>query len=115
MKISLHNKRQRGDQNQSMSVFNVLKPLLKGPNSFKVKLNGFLFNNVSTITIRTLMKTHKGTAKRWRRTGNTFKRGIAGRKHGNIGWSHRSLKALTGRKIAHPAYSKHLKRLLPYH
>ncbi|QHS75791.1 mitochondrial 54S ribosomal protein bL35m SPAR_N01930 [Saccharomyces paradoxus] len=98
-----------------MSVFNVLNPLFKGPNSFKAKFNDFLFNSVSTIPIRTLMKTHKGTAKRWRRTGNTFKRGIAGRKHGNIGWSHRSLKALTGRKFAHPGYLKHLKRLLPYH
>ncbi|CAI4049905.1 hypothetical protein SKDZ_14G2020 [Saccharomyces kudriavzevii ZP591] len=98
-----------------MSLFNVLNPLLKGSNSLRPKFNGILFNNVCTITIRTLMKTHKGTAKRWRRTGNTFKRGIAGRKHGNIGWSHRSLKALTGRKTAHPAYLKHLKRLLPYH
>ncbi|CAI1681068.1 hypothetical protein SEUBUCD646_0N02000 [Saccharomyces eubayanus] len=98
-----------------MSLFNVLHPLLKGSNSFKPRLNQFLFNNVSAITIRTLMKTHKGTAKRWRRTGNTFKRGIAGRKHGNIGWSHRSLKALSGRKTANSSYLKHLKRLLPYH
>ncbi|CAI4035989.1 hypothetical protein SMKI_14G2000 [Saccharomyces mikatae IFO 1815] len=98
-----------------MSMFSIFNPLLKGSNNFKARFHGFLFNNVSTVTIRTLMKTHKGTAKRWRRTGNTFKRGIAGRKHGNIGWSHRSLKALTGRKTANSAYLKHLKRLLPYH
>lgn len=67
------------------------------------------------IITRNLMKTHKGTAKRWRKTAHGFKRGIAGRKHGNSGWSQRSLKTLTGRKLAHPTHIKHLKRLLPFH
>lgn len=60
------------------------------------------------------MKTHKGTAKRWRRTAQSFKRGIAGRNHGNAGWSRRSLKHLSGRKDADPSYLRHLKRLMPY-
>lgn len=68
----------------------------------------------SIILTRGLMKTHRGALKRWRRTANGFKRGIAGRKHGNIGWSHRSLKSLTGRTEAHGTHIKHLKRLMPY-
>ncbi|CCF60273.1 hypothetical protein KAFR_0J02090 [Kazachstania africana CBS 2517] len=66
------------------------------------------------IIARNLMKTHKGTAKRWRKTANGFKRGIAGRNHGNGGWSRRSLKCLTGRKTATPSQAKRLKRLLPF-
>lgn len=69
----------------------------------------------SLIITRNLMKTHKATAKRWRKNAHGYKRGIAGRNHGNCGWSKRSLKALTGRKEASSAYIKHLKRLLPYH
>lgn len=68
----------------------------------------------SLITVRTLMKTHKGAAKRWRRTSTGFKRGIAGRNHGNAGWSQRSMKILSGRKTEHESYVKHLKKLLPY-
>lgn len=67
------------------------------------------------ILTRNLMKTHKATAKRWRKNSHGYKRGIAGRNHGNCGWSKRSLKTLTGRKEANPSYIKHLKRLLPYH
>ncbi|CAL9727894.1 large ribosomal subunit protein bL35m [Monosporozyma unispora] len=69
----------------------------------------------SLILTRNLMKTHKATAKRWRKNAHGYKRGIAGRNHGNCGWSKRSLKVLTGRKDASPSYIKHLKRLLPYH
>ena len=66
------------------------------------------------VFCRTLMKTHRGALKRWRKTSTGFKRGIAGRKHGNIGWSHRSLKSLTGRTDAHPTQMNRLRRLMPY-
>ncbi|SCU80359.1 LAMI_0B01970g1_1 [Lachancea mirantina] len=66
------------------------------------------------VQVRTLMKTHKGTAKRWRKTSTSFKRGKAGRNHGNAGWSRSSLKSLSGRALAHTTHLKHLKRLLPY-
>lgn len=68
----------------------------------------------SMVLTRNLMKTHRGALKRWRKTANGFKRGLAGRKHGNIGWSHRSLKNLTGRTEAHSTHTKRLKRLMPY-
>ncbi|CCD25600.1 mitochondrial 54S ribosomal protein bL35m NDAI_0F02820 [Naumovozyma dairenensis CBS 421] len=76
-------------------------------------LKGQSFN--SLVITRNLMKTHKGAAKRWRKSAQGFKRGIAGRNHGNVGWSHRYLNKLTGRKEADPTHVKHLKRMLPYH
>ncbi|CAR21576.1 50S ribosomal protein L35 [Lachancea thermotolerans] len=63
---------------------------------------------------RNLMKTHKGTAKRWRKTSTSYKRGRAGRNHGNAGWGKSTLKSLDGKTLAHPTHIKHLKRLLPY-
>ncbi|KAL3232473.1 hypothetical protein RNJ44_04389 [Nakaseomyces bracarensis] len=88
----------------------------------KIRFNSLLSQSVSInqyvspsmILTRNLMKTHRGALKRWRKTANGFKRGIAGRKHGNIGWSHRSLKNLTGRTPAHETQTKRLKRLMPY-
>ncbi|QLL32791.1 hypothetical protein HG536_0D03130 [Torulaspora globosa] len=67
----------------------------------------------SLMLTRNLMKTHKGAAKRWRKTADSFKRGKAGRSHGNAGWSRRSLKALSGKTLAHETHIKHLKRLMP--
>ncbi|AET41487.1 mitochondrial 54S ribosomal protein bL35m Ecym_8202 [Eremothecium cymbalariae DBVPG len=67
------------------------------------------------IFSRSLMKTHKGAAKRWRKTANSFKRGKAGRSHGNSGWSKNSLKVLSGRALANGSQLNRLKRLLPYH
>lgn len=67
---------------------------------------------------RTLMKTHKGAAKRWIKTGNGYKRGKVGRKHGNAGWSQRLLQHKDGKTMAlgkgHGDMKKKLKRLLPY-
>lgn len=60
------------------------------------------------------MKTHKATAKRFKRSGSGFKRGMSGRKHGNAGWSRQSLKHLTGRTEVGPTYLKRLRKLLPY-
>lgn len=68
----------------------------------------------SLIVTRNLMKTHKGAAKRWRKTADSFKRGKAGRSHGNAGWSRRSLKALSGKTLADDTHIHRLKRLLPY-
>ncbi|SCU85594.1 LADA_0D08460g1_1 [Lachancea dasiensis] len=67
------------------------------------------------LQTRSLMKTHKGTAKRWRKTSTSFKRGRAGRNHGNAGWGKSTLKSLDGKTMAHSTHVKHLKRLLPYH
>ncbi|CCK71998.1 mitochondrial 54S ribosomal protein bL35m KNAG_0I02130 [Huiozyma naganishii CBS 8797] len=92
-----------------MSFLSALSPLFK---------NGFAawkIPSASMIVTRSLMKTHKGAAKRWRKNANGFKRGISGRKHGNCGWSQRGLKALTGRTEAHQSQIKRLKKLLPYH
>ncbi|AQZ18066.1 YNL122C [Zygosaccharomyces parabailii] len=72
------------------------------------------FNNPSLIFTRHLMKTHKGAAKRWKKTANGFKRGKAGRSHGNVGWSRRSLKVLSGKTTAHETHLQRLRRLLPY-
>ncbi|SCW02417.1 LAFE_0F05974g1_1 [Lachancea fermentati] len=69
----------------------------------------------TTVQSRGLMKTHKGAAKRWKKTANSYKRGRAGRNHGNAGWSKSTLKSLDGKTLAHPTHIKHLKRLLPYH
>lgn len=60
------------------------------------------------------MKTHKGAAKRWKKTATSFKRGKAGRNHGNCGWSRRSLKVLSGKTLADDTHIQRLKRLLPY-
>ncbi|SCU96178.1 LANO_0E12728g1_1 [Lachancea nothofagi CBS 11611] len=67
------------------------------------------------VQSRSLMKTHKGAAKRWRKTSTSYKRGRAGRNHGNAGWGKSTLKALDGKTFAHSTHIKHLKRLLPYH
>ncbi|SCU87695.1 LAFA_0E08262g1_1 [Lachancea sp. 'fantastica'] len=72
------------------------------------------FQSPLLIQNRTLMKTHKGTAKRWKKTSTSYKRGRAGRNHGNAGWSRSSLKSLSGKTLAHSTHIKHLKRLLPY-
>ena len=71
--------------------------------------------SASLILTRNLMKTHKGAAKRWKKTANGFKRGKAGRNHGNAGWSRNSLKTLSGRALADSTQTHRLKRLLPYH
>lgn len=85
--------------------------------SFTIKYgtNIMRIQNSSLVLTRTLMKTHKGAAKRWKKTANSFKRGKAGRNHGNIGWSRNSLKSLSGTALAHCSQLKRLKRLLPYH
>lgn len=67
------------------------------------------------ILTRNLMKTHKGAAKRWKKTAYGFKRGKAGRNHGNAGWSRNSLKCLSGKALADSTHTHKLKRLLPYH
>lgn len=71
-------------------------------------------SSFSFVFTRNLMKTHKGTAKRWKKTADGFKRGKAGRNHGNVGWSRRSLKVLSGKTPAHDSHMQRLKRLLPY-
>ncbi|CCE63670.1 hypothetical protein TPHA_0F01880 [Tetrapisispora phaffii CBS 4417] len=78
-----------------------------------------IFNNKNVFHLdfrRTLMKTHKGTAKRWKYISklDTFKRGKSGRQHGNIGWSQRSLKTLSGRTYADKTHVSKLRKLLPY-
>ncbi|EDO16244.1 hypothetical protein Kpol_505p21 [Vanderwaltozyma polyspora DSM 70294] len=81
-------------------------------------INTGLFNSkISILQItRSLMKTHKGTAKRWKfiKSLDTFKRGKSGRQHGNVGWSQRSLKHLSGRTYAHTTHVSRLRKLLPY-
>ncbi|CAG98860.1 mitochondrial 54S ribosomal protein bL35m [Kluyveromyces lactis] len=83
--------------------------------SARTGLLGSKTNVSSLILTRNLMKTHKGAAKRWRKTANSFKRGKAGRNHGNAGWSRNSLKSLSGRSLADSTHMHRLKRLLPYH
>lgn len=83
--------------------------------SSKTSIMGSRSPVTSLILSRNLMKTHKGAAKRWRKTANSFKRGKAGRNHGNAGWSRNSLKSLSGRSLADSSHIQRLKRLLPYH
>ncbi|QLQ79666.1 hypothetical protein HG537_0C03140 [Torulaspora globosa] len=83
-------------------------------NPFKNCVNSLMSGQGASLMLtRNLMKTHKGAAKRWRKTANSFKRGKAGRSHGNAGWSRRSLKSLSGKTLAHETHIKHLKRLMP--
>ncbi|SMN18400.1 similar to Saccharomyces cerevisiae YNL122C Putative protein of unknown function [Maudiozyma saulgeensis] len=91
-----------------MSWLSSFSPFLKSTGSL------IKFQSPSLIAVRTLMKTHKGAAKRWRRTSTGFKRGIAGRNHGNAGWSQRSMKVLSGRKTEDKTHIRHLKKLLPF-
>lgn len=78
-----------------------------------------LKKNFQLSFIRTLMKTHKGTAKRWKKItskgiATQFIRHKAGRQHGNIGWSNRYLKHLSKDVDATPSQLKKLKKLMPY-
>ncbi|ODQ64375.1 hypothetical protein NADFUDRAFT_43375 [Nadsonia fulvescens var. elongata DSM 6958] len=73
------------------------------------------------LFVRTLMKTHHATAKRYKalKSGG-YKRGIPGRKHGCTGWSNaRNLKKLTGTRLVNGKgngnFMKKLERLMPYH
>ncbi|CDO51425.1 similar to Saccharomyces cerevisiae YNL122C Putative protein of unknown function [Geotrichum candidum] len=67
---------------------------------------------------RTLLKTHKGAAKRWRKTANGYKRGKASHNHGNVGWGNKVVSNLRGTSLAKGAgegnHLRKLKRLLPY-
>jgi ribosomal protein L35 len=71
--------------------------------------------SVSTLFVRTLMKSHKGAAKRWRKTSNGFKRGQAARNHGNTGWSSNVLKGDGSKAMSTKEQTKRLNKLLPYH
>lgn len=68
----------------------------------------------SSVFTRSLMKSHKGAAKRWRKTANGFKRRQAARNHGNTGWSLRVLSSGSSTRLSNPAQTKRLKKLLPY-
>jgi ribosomal protein L35 len=68
-----------------------------------------------SLFVRTLMKSHKGAAKRWRKTANSFKRRQSGRNHGNTGWSRRVLSEGSAKRMSNPAQTRRLKKLLPYH
>ncbi|KAH3901393.1 mitochondrial 54S ribosomal protein bL35m SCDLUD_002885 [Saccharomycodes ludwigii] len=73
------------------------------------------FTNTSLIFTRSYkLKTHKGAAKRWLKTANSWKRGHPGRKHGNAGWGKANLKQLDGKTLAHSSHLRRLKKLLPY-
>lgn len=95
----------------------MLSSLLRPLSNISVKFGTSLsqFQHPSLVLTRNLMKTHKGAAKRWKKTANSYKRGRAGRNHGNAGWNKSTLKSLDGKTLAHPTHIKHLKRLLPYH
>lgn len=92
-----------------MLLYNFLSPIVR--TCFAAIRNP---QTPSLILSRNLMKTHKGTAKRWKKTATSFKRGKAGRSHGNAGWSRRSLKGLSGKTLADETHIQRLKRLLPY-
>ncbi|AMD19719.1 HCL432Wp [Eremothecium sinecaudum] len=95
-------------------TFGVLRPLTA--TSFSFGRGQFLgCSQIGLVFIRTMMKTHKGTAKRWRKTAGGFKRGIPGRSHGSTGWGKKYLKSLSGSASAHSSHVRRLKRLLPYH
>lgn len=47
-------------------------------------------------------------------TNHFFSQGIAGKNHGNAGWSKQYLKGLRGKTANHKTHTKRLKRLLPY-
>ncbi|ODV85040.1 hypothetical protein CANARDRAFT_188831, partial [[Candida] arabinofermentans NRRL YB-2248] len=63
---------------------------------------------------RNLTKTHRAAYKRWRKTGDGYKRGQQGRKHGNAGFSQRVLGKRSGIAYATTQQAKQLKRLMPY-
>ncbi|ODV97421.1 hypothetical protein PACTADRAFT_1988 [Pachysolen tannophilus NRRL Y-2460] len=75
------------------------------------------FSSPTLLITRNLLKTHRATYKRWRKTSTGYKRGISGRKHGNASWSNRVLNDLTGTKEAtgkgHGNQKSRLRRLLP--
>ncbi|AOA62435.1 uncharacterized protein PAS_chr2-2_0368 [Komagataella phaffii GS115] len=80
----------------SLDMFHIL--FNKTPMTGRMALSASTISHSSpvlTIT-RNLLKTHRATYKRWRKTGNGYKRGLSGRKHGNAGWSNRVLGKLVG-------------------
>ncbi|RKP23165.1 hypothetical protein SYNPS1DRAFT_31129 [Syncephalis pseudoplumigaleata] len=64
------------------------------------------------------LKTHKGTAKRWRRTGpqrtGNWKRGQVGKRHLNHGMGATRIRTLRGTVHATKTQSTLLRRLLPF-
>lgn len=82
-----------------------------------VQLTGSLISSTAPngMFVRTIMKSHKGAAKRWRKTANGFKRGQAARNHGNTGWSSGVLKADGAKAMSTKQQTKRLTKLLPYH
>jgi len=63
--------------------------------------------------VRCTCKTHRGAYKRWRKTANGYKHGLQGRKHGNAGFSQRTLKKRTGIAYSTADQTRRLKRLMP--
>ncbi|KAI9592234.1 hypothetical protein BDF19DRAFT_452259 [Syncephalis fuscata] len=64
------------------------------------------------------LKTHKGAAKRWMRTGprrtGGWKRGQAGKRHLNHGMGAERIRSLRGAVHANKTQSTLLRRLLPF-
>jgi ribosomal protein L35 len=81
---------------------------------------GFLSNLVSNTLIQPIrgLKTHKGAAKRWRKTGSKYKagwkRGQAGKRHLNHGMGAKRIRNLRGTVRANKSQASILKRVLPF-
>ncbi|CAM9017368.1 hypothetical protein WICANDRAFT_29464 [Wickerhamomyces anomalus NRRL Y-366-8] len=95
-------------------MFALLNSLVR-PVFNAAKVSSITLQQPSSILVRGLMKTHKGAAKRWRKTASGYKRAKAGKNHGNAGWSKQYLKGLGGKTANDKTHTKRLKRLLPYH
>ncbi|KAH3686355.1 hypothetical protein WICPIJ_002717 [Wickerhamomyces pijperi] len=105
-----------------MSFLNILRPLFQSTSTrttttlLQTTLQTTYqttFSSPSTF-VRTLMKSHKGAAKRWRKTSTGWKRSQAARNHGNTGWSRGVLKSDSSKQMANKAQGKRLGKLLPY-
>lgn len=100
----------------TMSFFNLIRPLFQTTTSLATSTTTVAAATAQgpTTFVRTLMKSHHGAAKRWRKTSTGWKRSQAARNHGNTGWGRGVLKSDSGKQMADKAQSKRLGKLLPY-
>ncbi|VVT47478.1 mitochondrial 54S ribosomal protein bL35m [Magnusiomyces paraingens] len=92
----------------------IFRATLTSPSSLLTPIaTPFIHQSPNVISSRTLLKTHKGAAKRWKKTGNGgFKRGKAGHNHGNVDWSRSVVNNVSGTAYAKGSgYGNHLKKL----
>ncbi|KAK9727438.1 hypothetical protein K7432_001821 [Basidiobolus ranarum] len=110
--VSTHMRMATSPMVQASSRFAV-SPAVSAPSA--PSMTSFLFSAPVRFLHKYKLKTHKGTQKRWRRTGSgLFKRQKVGKRHLNTSMSPKRGRHLRQTAIANTTQRRVLEKLLPY-